>query len=117
MALQLTALQQHCLAGIGISTWHQRHNTSSQSINEPAVAQPIDGLNDPAVDNIAREKIDKALEYIAGFDNSNVTLSIDNKLENITLVNNVLTIPNLSDVLSSSTLKKQLWTLMAGIHS
>jgi len=129
MALQLTALQQHCLAGIGISTWHQRHITTSHQVKESvahyanaapqestiALQESYSVVNEGDIH--AKAQIDKALAYIASFDKSAVTWRVDSAVSTISSADNELILPNLPHVLSDSSLKKQLWSLLTGGES
>lgn len=119
MTLQLSSLQQHCLAGIGISTW-QQHTPSSSEINEPVAEYALSTKKNAHVENnnhIEQHlgvQIETALNYVLNHTDNSFKWCVDEHSQCSTLVDDQLTLPTLPFLLSDRLLKKELWTLISG---
>ena len=123
MTLQLSPLQQHCLAGIGITTWQQQNITPHSEINEPVadyalVKDNITVFNRQSdVKQCLVAQIETALEYASNHGDMTFTWCVDEDSTSSSLIDNQLTLPNLPLLLADSSLKKELWTLLSGNNS
>lgn len=123
MTLQLSPLQQHCLAGIGITTWQQKNTTPHSKINEPVADYALVKDNIPVFNRQSDVKqhlvtqIEMALKYASDHGDMTFTWCVDESSTSSSLVDNQLTLPNLPLLFADSSLKKELWILLSGKNS
>lgn len=135
MSLQLTPLQQHCLAGIGITPWQcrqapaphrpsQEHATSEQAetttstceaVKEPEADYVIPKTVSEQPAHLVKE-LERALEYVAKH-NRAIAWQVHDTNSQLDLTEDKLMLPPLETLFNSPSLKKQLWQLLSSAQS
>ncbi len=142
MTLQLSALQKHCLAGIGIKPWQQRSNAvcitksvindmpdneldiTVHVVNEAAASyEKSSGVdndlshnnNDSIIPPAFITEIELATNYVKKHSGVQLDWKIDQHASSLSLIDNTLIIPNTFKFLTTSDIKKQAWMLISKV--
>jgi len=128
MTLELSPLQKHCLAGIGITPWQQRKHVSvpashsnvadEQAIKEPTanyehiIAQYCVVDNKDIISDAFVTEIELAINYVIEHGGIKLDWKVDKHASSLAIIEDTLIIPDASEFLSNNDVKKQAWTLL-----
>jgi len=128
MTLELSPLQKHCLAGIGITPWQQRQeivNTApvKQDVQTKSsdlqVAEPAANYQHKTEEIVPAPfitEIELVINYVMEHSGVQLDWQIDHSQSSLLLRDNTIIIPNAAEFLTATDVKKHAWKLISQLH-
>lgn len=131
MTLELSPLQKHCLASIGITPWQQRQEIVNTETNESVkqdaqtkssdlqVAEPAANYQHKTEEILPAPfitEIKLVINYVMEHSGVQLDWQIDHNQSSLLVRDNVIIIPNAAEFLTATDVKKHAWQLISQLH-